>query len=326
MGKNIVNEVREALVAKGWLKLHAVAVFKKSMSVYGIADEVFEFEGNFTQSQLPAATVKTTKEQDYEKRMVLGGDLLTQAQARRLFGDEFGRLQQQVTDLNEMWKEHPLRIGTTLFTSASRKFNDSSLTRGGRFFGGWSNIPEPERLTGTIDGDPVSEIDLRAANLTILTGLLKYPMPENPFSDPYAYVDADRKQTKDALLEILGAGDHEKSKGSSKYVGKHGGGTFKPVRDKLVDAYPVLEHLEKGKLDSNSLAYDESEIVLSAMMALREKGVVSYPMHDALICKARDEEEVVKALQKAFHDRVGIFPALTIQTKDEEERVIEGRQ
>ena len=94
------------------------------------------------------------------------------------------------------------------------------------------------------------------------------------------------------------------------------------MRDKLTAAYPALKELEPQVLDSNTLAFRESEIILATIETLKTKEIVSYPMHDAVICKASEAGQVAEKLQQEFERNCGIRPALTIQTLSEEKEIL----
>ena len=61
--------------------------------------------------------------------------------------------------------------------------------KGGRLYsdgkGSYQNIPRPERLKMTIDGESVCEIDIRASYLTILHALHRVPFYVSTEVDPY---------------------------------------------------------------------------------------------------------------------------------------------
>ncbi|AXI54793.1 hypothetical protein C1J05_10040 [Sulfitobacter sp. JL08] len=322
VGKRVVREVREALIDKGLLTLFSEAKFKKTMTVYEISEDVFINKGNWMQSEKPTVTVKSEKATIYITGDSVGGGKITPAKARKKFGSKLDSARSRVQRLKEFWHEHPLVIDGNKYVSATRVFNDGRLDRGGRLYGGWVTLPEATRLTGTIDGHPVAEIDLRAANLTLLTGMTGDAMPDTPFGDPYAFVAADRDKVKRVVLEVLGSGNANKRRGSKEYNDTFGKGQFVPVRDKLTETFPALKNLKPGVLDSNALAFRESEIVLSTIEVLMAKGIPSYPMHDALICKASDSDVAAEVLQNVFEEDCGIRPALKIQGLGGEKEIL----
>jgi hypothetical protein len=55
------------------------------------------------------------------------------------------------------------------FATHKRIFVDGRLDVGGRHYGSWQNSPEALRLQATIVGEPVVEIDLKAAHPNILS-------------------------------------------------------------------------------------------------------------------------------------------------------------
>jgi hypothetical protein len=324
VGKAVVKEAREALIAKGKLVLNAPGTFKETTTTYRIDESMFKIKGKWLQSCKPQVIVKEEKTKSYITGRVFGGKRLSPAVAKRKFGASLKSLANQVDLLSEHWRVHPLCIEGNLYGSATRVFTGGSLDNGGRLYGGWVTMPEDVRLKGTIDGEAVAEVDIRAANLTILTGVTGSEMPATPFNDPYQFVAADRDMVKQATMELLGSGNASKRSGSKEFVKEFGKGRFAPLRDKLVSTFPALLKLEKDVLDSNHLAYIESEIVIETIQKLMVRGITAFPMHDAMICKASEAGEVADCLQDVFEARCGLRPALKIQQAGEADREKKG--
>ena len=81
-----------------------------------------------------------------------------------------------------IWKKAPLTYGDQKMFTASRRFNNVSLTSGGRMYGQWTNMKQEERLKCTIDGQPVAEVDVSGMHLTLLFSITG----KIPFSDVFA--------------------------------------------------------------------------------------------------------------------------------------------
>lgn len=176
------------------------------------------------------------------------------------------------------------------------------------FFGDWSGhgrwyavgegnyqaMPETERLAITIGGESVVELDLRAAHLTLLHGLLGLPAPEG---DPYALPEAPevpRDLVKRWVAETLGRG------GPSKRWAKKGPSEAVPqVPARAVGAavrarYPFLAEPRRAMRDASNgdeakhllthrLSAIEAHIITATMERLRTESVLSLPMHDGLL-------------------------------------------
>ena len=74
-----------------------------------------------------------------------------------------------VKEMNAFWAKHPLVLPATnpdrtkYFACATRMFHNGSLTSGGRWYGGWTNLKSYKRLLMCIDDEPICEIDLNAS-------------------------------------------------------------------------------------------------------------------------------------------------------------------
>ncbi len=68
----------------------------------------------------------------------------------------------------------------------------------------YQQLPRPERLKITIDGEPVCEIDIRASYLTILHARYKVPFKVSKGHDPYAIEGLPRAVVKAWCAIFLG--------------------------------------------------------------------------------------------------------------------------
>ena len=171
----------------------------------------------------------------------------------------------------------------------NRRFSDPDKQRGGRFYGPYTNKAKSARLSNmTIGGSPVCEVDISACNPTLLAAIHGHKLPNRDIYTGFA--GKPREVTKMFLVEMIGKGSCEKKRLTKtnierlKDIGINGSGDLADLRDELVAAYPFLEELEKGVLDSETLAYHESEIIQQAILSLQTNhSVVACPMHDCLI-------------------------------------------
>ncbi|MDB4053754.1 hypothetical protein N9499_07490 [Octadecabacter sp.] len=133
--------------------------------------------------------------------------------------------QKAVREMNAYWVQHPLTLPATnsnpdkLFASATRIFHEGSLTSGGRWYGGWTQIKSAQRLQMRIDDEPVCEIDLNASQPTLLSALLGARMNVGgTWTDVY-----------DAVVERLKADEERKLLRKMGFVAQIGCRTFFPL-------------------------------------------------------------------------------------------------
>ena len=188
----------------------------------------------------------------------------------------------------------------------SRSFSDFKTKRGGRFYGVYSHKPKQSRLQNmSIDGSSICEVDISACSLTILSSMKHFPLPEG---DPYAGITGSKRDIIKALVvRMFGSGDAFNDLLSTDQIselrmrGIEVQRQQKELGNRIRDMYPVLELLEPKKLDSETIAYHESEIVVSAILALHEQhGAVGLPMHDGLIVRKSAATKAQKTLEEAF--------------------------
>lgn len=228
------------------------------------------------------------------------------------------------------WEQHPYVVGSVTMTNAQRVFNNDEMTRGGRFYGAWTNMKKELRLNGKIDGMAVAEVDVRAMNLTLLSAMSGEPSFPREFEDPYQCGWNDRAQVKAYLNEMIGAGYHMRWEAGD--MSREAGLTkesIKALRDNFVHpTFPCLKLLKKGVTDSQSLAYHESEIML---LVVEKLSVPVYILHDCLICRAKDSGLVGSTLQEVFSSYCKdkgwavVVPAYTIEQAGKEKKSITGR-
>ncbi|HUD91612.1 hypothetical protein [Sphingobium sp.] len=139
-----------------------------------------------------------------------------------------------------------------------------------------------------IDGHPVAEVDISAAHLTILHGLLELPFDAS--TDPYALDSVDRVHVKKWLTIALGAADPTA-----------GGATLSKARAAGLERYPFLKDLPALGISALDLQYHEAEIMRLAMDDLRTlHGIGFLPVHDALMVATGNEEKAAQAIRSGF--------------------------
>lgn len=212
--------------------------------------------------------------------------------------------------INKAMQSHPLTTSEGVsYARCTRIFNNGSLKRGGRVYGDWQRYNSDQRLSMTIDGEGVCEIDIKACYLHTAKALAgsNQELPEDPYSILPMVSNVsdsfDRKKKRDGAKVFLSA-----------YVSK--GGTLTkfpknfranhdiPKKEKvatwtkgLLSTFPFLTKIDFA---SGELMRLESDMMISAILTLIGEGVPSYPVHDCLIVKKRDEQKAVEALQASM--------------------------
>lgn len=220
-----------------------------------------------------------------------------------------------------------------------RRIFSGSFQRGGRFYaegGAWQTLPKTERLSLTIDGEPVVEIDYSEMHPRIAYALIGIPYP----GDAYALSGYPRDLVKIAMAVLF----NSTSPNGARYTlmraealarwlaldlvelahgrddkGHIGWGpdgiwfsliALKPrYADRASQAAKALldqliaKHAPIARLFfcSQGLALQrrDAEIADAVMSHLRRKGVVALPVHDSFLVKASDAGQLEAAMEVA---------------------------
>lgn len=184
-----------------------------------------------------------------------------------------------------------------------RHFTQGSFESGGRLFGGfWQNIRRELRSRLRINGEPVVTLDYQA----MFINLAYARMGVQPVGDPYmipgweAYRPGVKKVMAATLFHYRPTGRVPQgtrkllSAGAPLEVLMHAiMGHHRPIRDFLCFDF------------GHSLMFDESEIMVAALLCLRDHGVVGLPLHDALCVAASDREPARRVMVEVYRDRTG---------------------
>ena len=287
VGYKISIALREALLESGWITHHKQATInlyhgESNCNGYLIADFVPELAHGiaFQSSELTYPTKSSARE-------TKGKKVTNEA------------LDKRTTALWELWKSEPLTLGDLKMWRATRSFSNKELTRGGRFFGPWTSMnKERERLKCTIGGSAVAEVDVSGMYPTLLCAITGHVPFKTRFKDPYFIEGIEREEVKTVLTSAIGGGTANQK--TLTDLMRKSGLTQKrltEIRRVILPKFGFLRSLKKGVLDSEALAYHETEILMRVVERLNRPIFI---LHDCLICKAEEALEVGKEMQKEF--------------------------
>jgi hypothetical protein len=183
------------------------------------------------------------------------------------------------------------------------------------------------RRTLKIDGEPCVELDVRASHLTIIHGLVGVPLPQG--GDPYAVIQGiPREVVKAWVASRIGQGKAPSSwnrETVEDFRADHGIDLTRfrvgDVATAIRDAMPFLGRglpallgvADQPRLCSHVLMGIEARALTRAMMALKERGILGLPLHDALIVQERHAEAAREALEAGYHAEAGIVPVVRVK-------------
>ena len=319
VGYKISIALREALLESGWITHHKQATInlyhgESNCNGYLIADFVPELAHGiaFQSSELTYPTKSSARE-------TKGKKVTNEA------------LDKRTTALWELWKSKPLTLGDLKMWRATRSFSNKELTRGGRFFGPWTSMnKERERLKCTIGGSAVAEVDVSGMYPTLLCAITGHVPFKTRFKDPYFIEGIEREEVKTVLTSAIGGGTANQK--TLTDLMRKSGLTQKrltEIRRVILPKFGFLRSLKKGVLDSEALAYHETEILMRVVERLNRPIFI---LHDCLICKAEEALEVGKEMQKEFVQYCventwrPISPAFTIERDGKDKQQVSGER
>jgi hypothetical protein len=216
-----------------------------------------------------------------------------------------------------------------------------TLDHGGRVYGDWQTRNVKERLTYTIDGEAVCEIDVKASYLFLTAQITNWngTLGADPYKQiPFVKENTDLRGLAKVLVSaILSKPNGVKQFPGGKKVDEKGRATSlrtqyglpkrAKVQDYLSDIYLTFPFLQKMGGCAGRLMFMESELILQTMTELLERNtpIVTYPVHDCLICKQSDEEKVVEALQSVMLSNLGSTPTLDVEYTDGANKIHEAK-
>ena len=235
------------------------------------------------------------------------------------FRSGYSKAVRPLNQMNAYWQQHPLYnpIKKEYYAAATRIFHNGSITSGGRYYGGWSNIPSVQRLEFTIDEEPVCEVDLNASLPTLLSCLVSKPMRiGETWTDAYQClveqlpsIENARDKVKQVFVELIGTGNPNKREPTKQPNSiLENVEEFILIRDLALDMYPALNDLNKEYFNFvDALSFHEANILTNTLIELIGQGVVAYPIHDCVLVKEKQQSIAVKTFRAEFSKYVATY-------------------
>jgi hypothetical protein len=239
--------------------------------------------------------------------------------------DETARLEAEVRELNDFLARFDLTGAR--HEGYIRSFNNCSWKKGGRLYSicgdSYQRTPEPKRLEMMINGEPVSEIDIKASHLTIYHAMIGEPL--DGLSDPYVRVNIPREVAKLWCITSFG-NSSPRTRWSEEIVENYRKATDEDLRKVakasavsklMLEAFPALKKLEDHSDIWADLQFIESEAIIGTMLILmRTHRIPSFSTHDGLIVPRSKADLAKTILAKEYRRVVGVEPMLTVEPEE----------
>ena len=303
VGYRLAEQLREAMIEHGWIT-HAK----------GATVNLHEGNGNCHGYMVADFVPPMGRELSVQSTEMMYA-ISTSSKKSKLENDV---VDDRVRAIWAKWKESPLEFSGQRMFTAARRFNNDDLTRGGRFYGVWTTMKKVDRLECVIGNHPVAEVDVSGMNLTVLASISGEVPFKTRFKDPYECGWDDRNQVKAIINETIGAGTprHYQMGRLARDAGLDQPMFTHIRREFITPKFKCLQSLKKGELDSLTLAFHESEIMMRVVEKLKTPCFI---LHDCLICIQSEALDVGKAMQETYIDYCKeqgwrpIAPAFTIE-------------
>ena len=240
--------------------------------------------------------------------------------------DHTQRLQADMRELNQFIAEHELEGGT--HRGYRRIFNcgddpDFNWNKGGRIYSlgedSYQRQKKKNRLRMLIDGEPVTEIDVRSSFLTILYALNGEFLDQA--RDPYEIDGLPRDVVKAWITVTLGydkfptrwPAETLKDLRKDGIIKKGQRLTAPMVQEAVLAVHPVLRSWPKQSTTCFDLMFLESEAIVGTMLRLmQEHRTASLSVHDSLIVPKSKLDVAREILSVEYERATGVRPELKV--------------
>lgn len=186
-----------------------------------------------------------------------------------------------------------------------RIFNNGSLQEGGRLYHGfWQEMAKEDRAAYLrIEGAPVVSLDFAQMSVRTAYALVG---KEPPDGDLYELpgISGDRQGVKMIFNALLASTKMltRMPQGARAHFAKHE--TVQSVVAAISRRHPVLVPFF-GKGQAHALMNLESQVIVEALLRLKDRGVAALPVHDCILVADHGMEVAKRALEEASKDVLG---------------------
>ncbi|SHN51034.1 hypothetical protein [Erythrobacter sanguineus] len=214
----------------------------------------------------------------------------------------------------------PKLVKPELFkTDLYRMFNNASFTQGGRLYGGWwIGAPKHVRAKITIDGRPTVEADYSGCAIRMLYHEKGIDYRDDPYAIAplVAYAEENglapehfREGVK-RLMQALINGDE----GGAPELARIEGFTFKPflrrdVRAMIEQAHPHIADAFGGG-SGLRLQRADSDLALTIISNLMEKGILALPIHDSFLVAKENKDQLIFEMNNSYFNKFCFNPVI----------------
>ena len=212
---------------------------------------------------------------------------------------------------NEQSEDDQLKLSSLNFgrVQLRRIFSRGSMTKGGRFYGGWwQSLPSIYRGHILINNLTTVEVDYSGMSLRIFAALKQEKLAIHEdiynlgFEGWLGDKDSRRKPVKTFVNAMLNdeAGNYRLSKEEQALTKL----SHEKLKEALFKKYPWLEDAIHAGVGLETQFID-SQIAMTVMQDMMAEGILVLPIHDSFIVRAGFEQTLTKVMEVAYYTHLG---------------------
>ncbi|UWQ82413.1 hypothetical protein [Leisingera caerulea] len=227
--------------------------------------------------------------------------------------DDLSKIQSEMLEDIELGADPAFNLSKrTLY----RVFNDTALSRGGRFYGGWwQSIPSRYRPFIIVNGKPMVEYDYSGLHPAILYAERGLVLPEDPYTgiiSPRADTDEGRKEARDVAKKAFNAMINAQQPMTRQPNGmklSEFGTNWAEVSNAILSKHSVIQNAFYSDAGARLQRID-SDMAEEIMLHFTGRRVAVLPVHDSFLIHSGYESELEAVMQSSFERRFGLTPKL----------------
>lgn len=185
--------------------------------------------------------------------------------------------------------------------SLFRVFNQSSLSMGGRFFGGsFQMMPKGRRKKIKINGNKTVECDFSCLHINMLYNLKKLEL----LDDAYSIDGFDRQSVKFSIMIILNSKNRSIAEKAINFKFIKQKIKAKKLIESIMAKHSQISDLFFDPKIGSKLQFIESSIALKVMDFFLKKGITVLPMHDGFIGEEYHAELLLKTMNRIYKNKM----------------------
>lgn len=216
----------------------------------------------------------------------------------------------------------PLRAPELFRRSLHRTFNNGTFDQGGRLYGSWwTNAPKGIRPGIRINGEETVEYDYSGCAIRMLYHEREIDYRDDPyrieplwnFAREEGLIEDHFREAVKALMQAL----INSQPGVNPARARMYGASLQPFSRRAVIAMIEKKHSEIADAFASGaglrLQKKESDIALSIIVRLMDKGVLALPIHDSFRVGEQYGQQLIEEMDSCYLNSLGFHPLIKLE-------------